>query len=95
MPSGKDTILSACIETDPHALYPPERPGGRHFYDTSPEEIQKLPAVIRITTTELTSSTSAQNKTHTITGLTHLTAPLMLEKIVAAIDSPQDPKGTK
>ena len=89
----KSTILSACIQTDPRILYPQEGP--RQFHDTTPEEVEKLPAIIRITTTELTSSTSPQNKTHTISGLTHATAPLMLEKILAAIDSRDAVNGGK
>lgn len=74
----KSSVKSAVITTDDHLLS--KEDSSKRFQ--SPEEIQQLPAVIRITTDEL--GPGGENSRYEITGLTHATAPAMLEKILGA-----------
>jgi len=84
----KDIILSINMVPDPAMIYPDSEPQPRKFHGTTEEGIAKLAACIDITTTELDSSGAA--KTYTIRHLTNTTAPVVLEKIIKALDSTQD-----
>ncbi len=79
----KSTILSVTLGTSHRVLSDKDhRP--INYQDAAPEEIGKLPADVRIITSELTGS---GNKSFHIDGLTHASAPAMLEKIIAAAGS--------
>lgn len=88
----KSSIKSVTISTDTFALARgPE--GNDHKRYESAEEIQQLPAIIIITTDEFASG--GESKTYQITGLTHASAPAMLEKILGAASNPGAIGGTK
>ena len=78
----KSLVVSACIETDFSQVDQPGSPDEKKFNDASEDEIQKVPAMILITTSELAGDGAF--KEYVIRGLTHATAPAMLEKILEA-----------
>ena len=86
----KSTILSVTIDTHHRVLFDNGKPV--KYRGASLEEIDNLPANIRVSTSELTGS---GNRIFHITGLTHATAPLLLEKMLAAIDSRDAVNGGK
>ncbi len=80
----KSTILSVTIDT--HHSAQADKDGRPISYrGASRDELYSLPANIRVATSELAGS---GNKVFHIGGLTHASAPLMLEKIIAATESP-------
>ena len=60
---------------------------------TTPAQIDALPATISITTDELDSS--GANSRYEVTGLTHATAPAMLQKLLDAVSDPTASTPTK
>ncbi|MEI7913053.1 MAG: hypothetical protein WCK77_25825 [Verrucomicrobiota bacterium] len=92
----KSAVMSVCIQTDYEALH--QAFGNElNYTNATPEEIQALPAVISITTTELAvqGASASVYKTYEIKGLTHASAPAMLEKILQAIKISTESKGEK
>ncbi len=85
----KDSVKSVTVWTD-HGMIPSTDESKRY---EAQEEIQKLPAVIHVTTDEL--GTSGENKQYEICGLTHETAPAMLEKILEALGGLKSAEGAE
>ena len=75
-------ITSIRIETDTLRA---DNPDGttKRFQDATDEDVRSVPAVIEITTTELTSG--GDYRRYTVRGLNHATAPPLLERILGAI----------
>lgn len=89
----KSSITSACIQTDPEALYPNDGSKIKNHDGDSAEELAALRAIISITTTEMDAD--GRNKTYQISGLTNGTAPEFLQKIIEAAKKLEGPEGVK
>lgn len=82
----KSAVVSVTIETDFFGIDQSGSGEGKKFHAASAEEIGALPAHIRITTTELASG--GDYRQYWIRGLTHASAPAMLEEILRATVPP-------
>ena len=82
-------VTSLRIETDTLRADNPDR-STKRFHDATEEEVRSVPAVIEITTRELTSG--GEQRSYTVRGLNHATAPPLLGKILGAIsDAAKEP----
>lgn len=88
----KSSVKSVTISTDDFILSRDTEAYKTKRYE-SPEEIQKLPAIITIVSDELKDG--GANMTYDINGLNHASAPAMLEKILGATSNPGSVGGTK
>lgn len=79
----KSAVVSMCIETDIYAADQLNGGKDKKFHEATAEEIQAAPALIVITTTEVQGG--GNFKYYCVRGLTHATAPAMLEKMLEAM----------